>query len=74
VPRMNAAGAYWTPNNNSQKWEAVSIAKLEELAGIDVFPGLEDAVKQAAMDLPRPTPHHRCRPVQSSSKRSKSKG
>ena len=61
VPSQNAAGAYWTPNDDSQKWEAVSIAKLQELTGIDVFPGLDAAVKRVSMTLPMATPHHRCR-------------
>ena len=62
VPKQNAAGAYWTANNDSQQSEPISIAKLEELIGIDVFPELDASVKATAMALPVPTPHFTCRP------------
>jgi endonuclease G, mitochondrial len=61
IPSRNAAGAYWTPNDGSQKQEHISIARLKELIGIDVFPRLDPAIKQTAMPLPDGTPHHRCR-------------
>jgi endonuclease G, mitochondrial len=61
VPSRNAAGAYWTPNDGSQKQEHISIARLKELTGIDVFPRVDATVKQTAMTLPNGTPHHRCR-------------
>jgi endonuclease G len=61
VPSRNAAGAYWTPNDGSQKQEHISIAALKERIGIDVFPRVDATVKQTAMTLPNGTPHHRCR-------------
>ena len=61
IPSRNAAGAYWTPNDGSNKWETVSIAKLQELTGVDVFPKLANAVKQTAMTLPQPGASHKCR-------------
>jgi hypothetical protein len=32
----------------------VSLARLQELSGIDVFPGLPEEVKQAVANLPQP--------------------
>jgi endonuclease G len=61
IPSRNMAGAYWTPNDGSQRQEHVSIARLRELIGIDVFPRVDAAIKQSAMTLPKGTPHHRCR-------------
>src|SRR5262249_49042873 len=51
IPSRNVAGAYWTPNDASQKQEHVSIARLTELIGIDVFPRADPAVKRTAMVL-----------------------
>src|SRR5262249_29062229 len=61
IPARNTAGAYWTPNDGSQKQEHVSIALLTELIGIDVFPRAAAAVKQTAMVLPNGSPHFGCR-------------
>ena len=59
VPRRQQAGAYVTPNAPGDVWEAVSIAALEQLTGIDVFPALSAEVKATVMALPDPTPPHR---------------
>ena len=43
-------------------WKAVSVADLEKLVGIDVFPALPAEIKEHAMTLPRPELHgHRAR-------------
>jgi endonuclease G len=61
VPSRHAAGAFYAPNDASQKWESLTIAELEARIGIDVFPGLPAHVKKASMSLPEPTPHFGCR-------------
>lgn len=62
VPSMNEASAYLTPNNNSGHWDIVSINDLKNKIGIDVFPGLDDAIKNKLAALPAPeTPKHQCR-------------
>jgi hypothetical protein len=38
-------------------WKAVSVAELEKLVGIDVFPALPAEVKEHTMMLPRPELH-----------------
>ncbi len=54
IPSRNKAAAYWTPNDDSYHCEIISIARLKELTGIDVFAGLSDTVKQTVSELPAP--------------------
>ena len=53
-PRRGTAGAYLAPNTDEAGWEAVSIARLREVSGIDVFPSLPEEVKAATPKLPEP--------------------
>ncbi len=53
-PARGEAGAYLAPNRPGGAWQPVSIASLRGTAGIDVFPGLPEAVKGQAMPLPEP--------------------
>lgn len=56
--RRRQAGAYVVRNTNDSEWQPVSVARLQQIAGIDVFPSLPADVKAAAIALPRPTPHN----------------
>jgi endonuclease G len=61
-PPRNAAGAYVVDNAPGMAWKTVSVAELEVLVGIDVFPALPAEVKERTMTLPRPEIHgHRAR-------------
>jgi endonuclease G len=60
--QRHQAGAYVVPNAPGDRWQAVSIARLQETTGIDVFPDLPAQVKDAVMALPEPTRHSRQRP------------
>ena len=53
-PHSGQAGAYLVPNAPGEVWQAVSLARLAGLAGIDAFPGLPAAVREHAMALPAP--------------------
>lgn len=57
--RREAAAAYVAPNDASGEWKTVSLAQLEQMTGIDVFPDLPPAVKRDKMALPPPRPHGR---------------
>ncbi len=57
--KRRQAGAYLVTNAEGNEYQRVSIADLEEVAGIDPFPSLPRAVKSMAMDLPQPRPHGR---------------
>jgi len=48
------AGAYLAENAPGWAWRVVSIAELNALAGLDLFPSLPASVKQTAMALPEP--------------------
>lgn len=56
-PSRRAAAAYVTENTDDATWVAVSMAQLAGLTGIDVFPSLPPRARNAAMRLPKPTPH-----------------
>jgi endonuclease G len=53
-PKRNQAGAYLVENGDSDQWRNVSVAELQQITGIDPFPGLAPSVKDHAMALPDP--------------------
>jgi len=53
-PQRNAGAAYLVPNQPGDDYKVVSLADLQQLSGIDVFPQLPASVKQTAMELPVP--------------------
>jgi endonuclease G, mitochondrial len=53
-PKRNQAGAYLVENADGDQWRSVSIAELQQITGIDPFPGLAPLVKDQAMALPEP--------------------
>ncbi|HYH38162.1 MAG TPA: DNA/RNA non-specific endonuclease [Azospirillum sp.] len=58
-PATGQAGAYLVPNVAGDDWTALSISRLQDLTGIDVFPALPRSVKDVAMALPDPEPQRR---------------
>lgn len=53
-PQRREAGAYVTRNEDTDRWEVMSLAQLQELSGIDPFPGAPADVRATAMTLPAP--------------------
>lgn len=53
-PASGEAAAYLAPNDAEGQWQAVSMAALKDIAGLDVFPGLSAQDKRQAMKLPEP--------------------
>ncbi|ACL61879.1 DNA/RNA non-specific endonuclease [Methylobacterium nodulans ORS 2060] len=53
-PRRGEAGVYLARNAENAGWEAVSPARLAEIAGIVVFPSLPEAARSRVMPLPEP--------------------
>ena len=51
---MGKGQAYLVENGDSDQWRSVSIAELQQITGIDPFPGLAPSVKDDAMALPEP--------------------
>lgn len=55
-PQRKQAAAYLVANTEGGRYAVISIAELEQLAGISVFPALAHEVKQSPMALPKPSP------------------
>jgi len=53
-PRRNGAAAYVVQNQEGSDYRVISIAELQQLAGIDPFPALPLSVKATPIELPRP--------------------
>ena len=53
-PKLGQAGAYVAENADDTKLREVSVAQLRDESGIDMFPGLPEATKARAIDLPDP--------------------
>lgn len=53
-PGRGEAGIYLAPNTAAETWEAVSPARLAEIAGIEVFPSLPAAARGRVLPLPEP--------------------
>jgi endonuclease G, mitochondrial len=56
-PAHKLAAAYFVANAAGGRYAVISIAELEKLTGLSIFPALEEKVKQAPMALPKPTPN-----------------
>lgn len=56
-PKRHQAGAYLAPNAEGDRWDAISLARLAQITGVDVFPTLPASTKESAMALPDPALH-----------------
>lgn len=53
-PTRGEAAAYLAGNDDVGDWRVVSIATLQQAAGLDPFPGLPETSRAKAMSLPEP--------------------
>ena len=53
-PAQKRAGAYLIKNEDTQSYEALTVAQLEKMIGISVLPGVPQTVRDAGMALPDP--------------------
>ena len=53
-PKRSEAGAYLVGNVEGAQAQVITIAELEKLSGISVFPSINDQVKDNGMRLPEP--------------------
>jgi endonuclease G len=60
-PNSGQGSAYLANNVPGMDYEVVSLAELERLIGIDLFPAVSDAAKQHKIDLPPPRTYSRGR-------------
>jgi endonuclease G, mitochondrial len=56
-PRTKEAGAYLIDNTGTARPETITIAELEKVTGISVFPSVSDSVKNRPMRLSEPNAH-----------------
>lgn len=54
-PSSGFAGAYIVDNASGSDYKVISIAELEQLSGVKLFPKLSATAKQNAMKLPEPS-------------------
>lgn len=54
IPKLNQAGVYYAPNDESGRISVISIDELALRSGIDVMPALDAKVKSRVMQLPVP--------------------
>lgn len=52
VPSQQQAGVYFTPNDDSQRVEVISLTELNRRVGVNVFPELSTTIKSNTMSLP----------------------
>lgn len=53
-PASGQGGAYLVSNTASNDYEVISIAELEQMSGLNLFPKMTSSAKKTAMDLPDP--------------------
>jgi endonuclease G len=53
-PKRNQAAAYLAENADGNQWRTISMSELQQITGINPFPGLAASVKDHAMVLPEP--------------------
>lgn len=58
-PKSGQGAAYLTSNSDGMNYQVISIAELERISGITLFPALSRSAKEVAMSLPKPTPHRK---------------
>lgn len=52
VPKLGQAGVYFSPNDDSQRVEVISLDELNHRIGVSVFPQLAATIKSTALPLP----------------------
>lgn len=52
IPSLKQAGAYFVPNDDSQRIEVISLDELALRTGLDTMPGLASDIQKTAMPLP----------------------
>jgi endonuclease G len=57
-PSSGKGAAYLVTNTASNDYEVISIAQLEQLSGLNLFPQMTSGAKEKAMDLPDPQERH----------------
>lgn len=54
-PKQQRAGAYVVTNDETREYSAVSVSDLEKMVALKLLPGLSCQVRDAGIDLPKPS-------------------
>ena len=54
-PRKDKAGAYLITHDDTRDDAVISVSALEKMIGISLLPGLPQKVRDAGLELPKPT-------------------
>jgi endonuclease G len=54
-PQQRRAGAYLITNDDTREYSSLTVTDLEKMVGVSLLPGLSQKVRDAGMDLPKPT-------------------
>lgn len=54
IPKLSAAGVYFSSNDSSENYQIISLDELTRLTGINAMPSLPTQIRQTAYDLPKP--------------------
>jgi len=57
IPSNGTLAAYYTKNKAGMDYDVITILKLEEMTGINLFPGFRSSQKSVKHDLPVPHPN-----------------
>ncbi len=57
-PKQHRGAAYLVENKPGNDYKVVSLTEIDTLAGINFFPNMSRAEKNAQLDLPAPTAHY----------------
>lgn len=54
-PKQQRAGAYVSNNDTTGTYSTLTVSELEKIIGVSLLPGLSQNVRDAGMDLPKPS-------------------
>lgn len=57
-PQQRKAGAYLITNDETTEYSVLTVSNLEKLVGIQTLPAASQNIRDAAMQLPKPTSSH----------------
>ncbi len=54
-PQQHRAGAYVITNDDTRDYSSLTVTELEKMIGISLLPGVSQKIRDAGMDLPKPS-------------------
>jgi endonuclease G len=54
-PQQHRAGAYLITNDDTRDYSSLTVTELEKMIGISLLPSLSQKIRDAGMNLPKPS-------------------